>query len=429
MADDSKPQTRQRDVTYPLGRGRSDYGTRPVGSSKEPTQVPNHTPLVTVTVKGTQKTVSEGNPVSKIIPGNTDDIGSEFYTINRVAQLFGKDIHLFSIDRPFGSSIEYVHKYAGPIAPLDPRKVSFPPDLSSSDDMLDEFGATAISRCEPTNSVADLSTAFGEIIKDGLPKLANLHLWKSRTSTARKASGEYLNQVFTNLPFLSEVKDTLKGVSRANELLAQYERDAGTVVRRRYDFPLERSETTSKPFTQEYPFIFSGMHLDRWPASNPGWGPVTRRRVTTKKRWFAGAFTYYLPYDYNSRSTVERYGLLADKILGAELTPETVWELAPWSWAVDWFSNAGDVVKNVSSYATNGLIMRYGYVMETTMTVDTYTHDLDRLKTGQPCGILEMVTITKKRRKANPFGFGVSWEGLSPFQLSIIAALGISRKR
>jgi hypothetical protein len=35
--------------------------------------------------------------------------------------------------------------------------------------------------------------------------------------------------------------------------------------------------------------------------------------------------------------------------------------------------------------------------------------------------------VTKRRTEANPFGFGVSWKGLSPFQLSIAAALGISR--
>jgi len=38
------------------------------------------------------------------------------------------------------------------------------------------------------------------------------------------------------------------------------------------------------------------------------------------------------------------------------------------------------------------------------------------------------VTETKKRIRANPFGFGVSWDGLSPFQASIAAALGITRR-
>jgi len=36
-------------------------------------------------------------------------------------------------------------------------------------------------------------------------------------------------------------------------------------------------------------------------------------------------------------------------------------------------------------------------------------------------------TVHKSRFPANPFGFGVGWEGLSPTQLAITAALGITR--
>jgi hypothetical protein len=36
-------------------------------------------------------------------------------------------------------------------------------------------------------------------------------------------------------------------------------------------------------------------------------------------------------------------------------------------------------------------------------------------------------TTVKKRIKANPFGFGLSWDGLSTIQKTIVAALGISR--
>jgi len=36
-------------------------------------------------------------------------------------------------------------------------------------------------------------------------------------------------------------------------------------------------------------------------------------------------------------------------------------------------------------------------------------------------------TTVKKRIKANPFGFGISWDGLSTTQQAIAAALGITR--
>jgi hypothetical protein len=40
---------------------------------------------------------------------------------------------------------------------------------------------------------------------------------------------------------------------------------------------------------------------------------------------------------------------------------------------------------------------------------------------------LENRFSVKRRREANPFGFGIGWEDLSPTQLAITAALGITR--
>jgi len=125
-----------------------------------------------------------------------------------------------------------------------------------------------------------------------------------------------------------------------------------------------------------------------------------------------------------------RYALEARKLTGLSLDPDTLWNLAPWSWAVDWFSNTGDVISNLTDRGLYGLVMRYGYVMEHTITTDTYTlvqpsSPTAKKMLGSP---LRVITETKQRRGANPYGFGVSWDGLSPFQGSILAALGISRR-
>jgi hypothetical protein len=153
------------------------------------------------------------------------------------------------------------------------------------------------------------------------------------------------------------------------------------------------------------------------------------RTETWKRTWFSGAFTYYLPTGYQARKEVDRLTLFANEILGLELTPDLLWNVAPWSWAADWFSNTGDVVSNISDAASVGLIMRWGYIMEHSINKVTYvpltTNLIDSKAKASP---LSFITETKVRRGANPFGFGLNWEGLSPFQLSIAAALGISRK-
>jgi hypothetical protein len=125
---------------------------------------------------------------------------------------------------------------------------------------------------------------------------------------------------------------------------------------------------------------------------------------------------------------VERAALFAKRI-GADLSPETLWNLTPWSWAVDWFSNAGDVISNVDSFQIDGQVMAWGYIMEHTVHRVTYTYKGGTNVDGSPLVVspVTLVTETKVRRRANPYGFGVSWNDLSPFQISILTALGISR--
>jgi len=122
-----------------------------------------------------------------------------------------------------------------------------------------------------------------------------------------------------------------------------------------------------------------------------------------------------------------RYALEAKKLLGLSLTPETLWNIAPWSWAVDWFSNTGDVISNLSDWASDGLVMHYGYMMEKTIVKDTYNITPSGIQAFPSVPNLTLVTETKQRIRANPFGFGLSFDGLSTIQKAILAALGISR--
>jgi hypothetical protein len=74
--------------------------------------------------------------------------------------------------------------------------------------------------------------------------------------------------------------------------------------------------------------------------------------------------------------------------------------------------------------------MRYGFIMEETSIVDTYTMSGTGIRGVTGTVPPAQVTYTvKRRREANPFGFGLSWDGLSPTQLAITAALGITHLR
>jgi len=84
----------------------------------------------------------------------------------------------------------------------------------------------------------------------------------------------------------------------------------------------------------------------------------------------------------------------------------------------------------LEAFKIGGLILRYGYIMEHTVHKYTYSLGPVTLFPGAdpvPVPDLILVTETKQRQRANPFGFGLKWDDLSPFQLSILTALGISR--
>nr|QDH88983.1 MAG: hypothetical protein H1Rhizo26FD1798_000003 [Leviviridae sp.] len=87
-----------------------------------------------------------------------------------------------------------------------------------------------------------------------------------------------------------------------------------------------------------------------------------------------------------------------------------------------------------------GTVLRYGYIMEKTTITDTYSAGklvglpdpsylaVPGFKPPYPVvSPIVLRTTVKKRVQANPFGFGLSWDGLSSIQQAILAALAITR--
>jgi len=374
---------------------------------------------------GTQITESEGHPFRSRT--GIGDVGGPFYTQKKYIRGSIPDMQI-RLDVENNPTNHRVYSYDGLLLPVSPDaagNLPFPVSNSSSDSELNAAGATAIARFNPTSPIVSLSTDLGELLSDGLPHLIGSYLWKERISAAQKAGSEYLNYQFGWAPLISDLKKFTNFMKNVDTVLTQYERDSGRVVRRRGDL----SSTDSVTETTNFP-------VQPWapPAVNRDFlgsgGHQVRRSRTTRHRWFSGAFTYYLPTGYDSRSEMDRIRLIADRI-GLSPSPDTLWNLAPWSWAVDWFSNAGDVVANIDSFKVDGTVLAYGYLMEHTIASDTYTINDMTYINGSHCDVrpLTLITETKKRIAASPYGFGVSWDGLSSFQASILTALGLTKGR
>jgi len=379
--------------------------------------------------KGIQITESENHP-GWAKGSNAGDVGGNFRTQKRWLETDVKSMSLRGTAST--TSLDSVARYWGPVLACSATNAPLPPYSQSANHTLDSMGATAVARCKPTNSVADLSVALGELAREGLPNVPNMS-WdriKDTTDYARRSGNEYLNAEFGWRPLAGELDDFFRAVTQADRILNQYERDAGRLVRRRFSFEPERNTTTSTLINgTASPYMAIVSSIFNRDGVVPK-GTLLRTRNTYKRRWFSGAFMYHLPRGYDSRNVVARQAARASILYGAELTPSTVWNLAPWSWAVDWFTNFGDVLSNVSDWATDGMVMKYGYIMEHSLIRDTYTYYGDTgLETPVVPQAITLVSETKVRRQANPFGFGVTWEGLSPRQIAIAVALGLTKGR
>nr|QDH89532.1 MAG: hypothetical protein H4Rhizo43412_000004 [Leviviridae sp.] len=380
-----------------------------------------------------QVTESEGHPINR--KTGKYDSGGSFFTTR-----YGPFIKPAHVYRACSVQVGVPDKfYTGPVLTPDYNGteraslgfVGGPGTINQSQMAAD--GATAVSQSAPTNPTANLGTTLAESFREGVPSLPGIQSWKRRASIAKNAGSEYLNYQFGWAPLASEIHSVVRTSRHHRDILQNYRHGEGRNTHRRFDFPLDitRKEVEIPPA-----YGLTGMNSTYIPSSSSA-PSRTCSLVRERRRWFEGCFTYGGPSKIDSFGRAIGYGSDADALYGLALTPDVLWELTPWSWAVDWFTNAGDVISNISAFATAGLVMRYGYMMEESIETVSVNSGPEYLRNKQSKGHYGTVevgpnsrgfeTVTKRRVPANPFGFGIGWEGLSPTQLAITAALGITR--
>lgn len=286
--------------------------------------------------------------------------------------------------------------------------------IALSNNSMDQLGADAISYVQPTNPAADLSIALAELYRDGLPSMPG--------KAEGNVGSEYLNLQFAWSPTINDGLDFIKATRDFDSITNQFIRDSGRIIRRSFDYPITKSTVVTTTANVAAAPLTGGVAPTNQLVQV---GTLTKTVTTETRKWFSGAFTYHLPSNLLLRNV-----MVLDRAYGVVPGPDTAWALLPYSWLFDWFSNAREVMQNFNAFTLGGLIMPWGYMMCDTTTTTLYRLDTNR-RIGTPFVPLTLesrvITRTRQRRRANPFGFGIAWDGLNPFQLSILAALGISR--
>jgi hypothetical protein len=314
------------------------------------------------------------------------------------------------------------------------------------------YGTKAIRQTTPTKAAANITQLLVETLRD-LPRLPGLAFAKGplvtpkvydKKTTSLNQSGlisgsadEYLNLVFGWSPTVSDVLKICRAIVHADDIIAQYVRDSGRVVRRRWEFAQTQSTRlvssasnvqVNGTSTLSY-FVFPWAHDFFANPEVDAYGTASLTETKTERYWFSGAYSYYLSEVLSPGGKLAYGAQIARKLLGVDgLTIDLAYQLAPYSWLLDYFTNVGDVLANVSAFSRDSLVLRWGYLMRETRVVRSYSHSGIRPRSG-PTGPILMNEIfdQKLRVRATPYGFGLNPAEFTTQQWAILAALGMTR--
>lgn len=305
----------------------------------------------------------------------------------------------------------------------------------------DAMGNYAITHTIPTLPVAGLSTFLGEL-HEGLPKrIGSSTLFNENASRFRNLGSEHLNVQFGWIPFVSDIQKFIKAFMNAGEILKQYKRDSGKMVRRGYRLPDVTTNKNFRKFLTASSLILPRPALALSDYSNAEWGGLNgmftsgsgqvgaSMDVLVWERFkFTGAFSYLVSEDDSFLGRMEQYAQLGNKLLGVKITPEVLWELTPWSWLADWELNIGSNITALTALGQDNLALRYGYLQRHTSTLQTITSDPITSYSGWRGTVTSQVHYERKERvKATPFGFGLNTAGFTDRQWAILGALGLTK--
>jgi hypothetical protein len=278
---------------------------------------------------------------------------------------------------------------------------------------MDSFGTTAIARSAPTNPAFEASTLVGETAFGGVPMVVGGSLYKERVRAARSAGSEYLNVEFGWLPLIRDIQKFARTVKDSDRILREYRKGSDVKIRKGYDGPTsEKTLTNVRTGFATQPSVLSGS------------GALTETH--SAHQWFRGAFRYHIPTNDTQLGKFQQWASMSDHLLGWKVTPETVWNIAPWSWAADWFTNTGDIMANISNLGKDGLVMQYGYSMAHSRR-DIEIIASYNTSRGRTTLTRRQITEYKQRRPATPYGFGTNLSPLTGKQIAVLSALGLSR--
>lgn len=294
----------------------------------------------------------------------------------------------------------------------------------AADFAAEQYRSQAWRMYAPGKPLADAAVFIGEL-KD-VPKMLRgtakffFDNWRERRITSRRAADAWLNTQFGWFPFLRDLAKFHNAWQNADRMIKHIRaynnkwRKFGGPVRNL----LEQELIGEGAYTKHSPTLESSFYK----SFSGSTGSHKRYRNVSDLVWCSGLFRYWIPnindVNWESYAKMQLYGL--------SVTPKLVWELTPWSWLIDWFATTDDFLSNADTGWAENLAASKAYCMRKrieSIRVESY-HNLPG---GAQFAAWDFAIESKGRAVMSPFGLGIDNSSLSSRQLSILAALGISR--
>lgn len=259
---------------------------------------------------------------------------------------------------------------------------------------------------------------------------------------AVESSGHYLNLQFGWVQFVQDLRFLLQRNAKIRKKMAWLRKQNGkpTKVSMKLDNGSDSTDIprSTIPVSTVWPQNVATYIWDPYTTTSIS-NPV---RLDTKYNiWFEAKWRFWIPeLSPWAALNMRDHTRLEAELMGLSLDPAIIYKVIPWTWLVDWFSNVGSVLTNITRGAHHQVVAEYAYVM-CEESYDYITRGNVTIHNGvgsssggwkSPSIHLEPVTTVryefKQRVAANPYGFGITYASLSAYQWSILAALGLSRR-
>lgn len=247
-----------------------------------------------------------------------------------------------------------------------------------------------------------------------------------REMAPKKAADHFINHNFGWVPFVSDTVAFCATVIDRQEIISRISDENGKWTRRRAtlvdDYTVTKINSGSGTRVEPY-----GLYIDYLCNGTPTW-ELWKEEITIASS--VGSFTYFRPEfdranpEFNSLMNRVRRDLA---IHGVRVSPSNIYKSIPWTWAIDWFTNTGKWVNRLNDQFIDQVVARYLFVHHRKYQRYTLKQYMP-FKSGARTFEFSRVIEVKQRKSADtPYGFGLSWDDLSPKQLAILAALGVLR--